>query len=384
MRLFRTSAIIGASALLVVTALPGLASAKNRGKDHDDSSAKVLLTDLASPKGLAVTQERDLAIGQGAFADPTQPPAGPVLVFDLHGRDKGSVTPVTEPANLVDVAISPKDGTGWAIAADGTLLHQLADGTIVPVRNIPEYQSTDPDPVDRDQPPNPIESNPYGLTIARNGDALVVDAAGNDLLRFTPDGDGITMARFDVETISTDHLPPGTIPGDPTEIEAEAVPTTVTVGPDGSIYVGELKGFPFRVGTSHIWKIKRNAEDAWCSTDEPDYSCRVYDDGYTAIQDIAFDKNGTLYVYQLAADGVLAFEEGFATGAFPPAVLLEVRPGRHHHRGDRRTELAAGELSQPGGVVVARGDVYVTDGMFSNGRLLKIDDDDHHGDYDDD
>ncbi len=376
MRHVRKTAIISASALLMVTTLPGYASAKERKDEREnESSAKVLLTDLASPKGLAVNQDRNLVVAQGAFADPTLPPAGPVLVLDIHGRDKGTVTPVTDPANIVDVAISPKDGTGWAIAGDGTLFHQLLDGSIVPVGNIPEYQAGDPDPVDQDRPANPTESNPYGLAIARNGDALVADAAGNDLLRFTPEGVPSTVARFDVETLSTDNIPPGVIPDLPAEVEAEAVPTSVNIGPDGAIYVSELKGFPFRVGSSHIWRISKNAQDAWCSTDEPDptNSCSIYDSGYTGIQDFAFGTKGKLYVYELAADGVFAFEDGFATGVFPPAVLLEVRNSRH---GQKRTELAAGQLSQPGGVVVTRGKVYVTDGMFTIGRLLKIDDDD--------
>ena len=72
-----------------------------------------------------------------------------------------------------------------------------------------------------------------------------------------------------------------------------------------------------------------------------------------------------LYVYELAADGVLAFEEGFATGEFPPAVLLEVR-GRN-----RRGARLRGELSQPGGIVVDGQRVYVTDGVFTGGRLLE-------------
>jgi hypothetical protein len=372
MRHVRTTAILSASALAVLTTMPGLASAHDRW-DHDDAStAEVLLTDLVSPKGLDVNQDRDLVIAQGAFAPPEA--AAPVLVYDTHGRDKGTVTPVTDPANLVDVAISPKDDTGWAIAQDGTLLHQLADGTVVAVASIPTYQLTDPDPVDQDVPSDPSESNPYGLAVARNGDALVVDAAGNDLIRFTPEGVGTTMARFDVETTPTDHVGDPTLP--PT-IDAEAVPTTVTVGPDGAIYVGELKGFPFRPGTSHVWRIKRNAVGAWCSVNEkdPTRSCKVYSEGYTAIQDIAFDdRNGDLYVYELAADGVFAFEAALdptGPGIFPPAVLIRSRWGRFY---EHKTELAAGLLSQPGGVSVTRGNVYVTDGVFTSGRLLKIDD----------
>jgi hypothetical protein len=250
------------------------------------------------------------------------------------------------------------------------LFHQLADGMIVDVLNIAVYQATDPDPIDHDDPPNPTESNPYGLTIMRNGDALVADAAGDDVIRVTPDGVAITVARFDLQAIETDHIPD--FPGGPT-FDAEPVPTTVTIGPDGAIYVGELKGFPFRPGSSNIWRIKPNAKDAWCSVNEkdPTHKCSLYS-GYTAIQDIAFDKNnGHLFVYELAADGVAAFEAGLEPGGvFPPAVLLEVK--QNHWRRDKRTELAEGELSQPGGIVVVNGKVYVTDGVFTTGRLSRI------------
>ena len=72
-------------------------------------------------------------------------------------------------------------------------------------------------------------------------------------------------------------------------------------------------------------------------------ACTVYQSGLTAIQDIAFDdRTGRLYVYELAEDGVLAFEAGFETGMFPPTVLLPIRNiGR---RSEQRSELAAGQL----------------------------------------
>jgi hypothetical protein len=366
----RVRGIVGVCGVTALVSLVAVPSPVLAGGDHSGHrpSATVLLTDLSSPKGLAVNGDRNLVVSQGAFGAP-----GPVLVYALHGPGKGTATPITDAFGLVDVAVSPVDDTGWAIGGDAHLYHQLGDGSIVDVLDIPGYQLTDPDPVDHDDPPNPTESNPYGLAIARNGDALVADAAGNDLIRVTPDGVAVTVARFDLESISTDHLPPD-FPGGPLPptLDAESVPTTVVIGPDGAIYVGELKGFPFRPGTSRIWRIKQGAQGAWCSVNTPDpsHKCSLYSSGYTAIQDIAFDRSsGRLYVYELAADGVLAFEDGLATGTFPPAVLLEVKPGWH---GDRRTELATGELSQPGGVVVRKGKVYVTDGVFGVGRLLRI------------
>jgi hypothetical protein len=317
--------------------------------------AEALLTELSSPKGLAVDTDGNPVVGQGAFGPP-----GPILTYIVRGRDRGATVPVLEEAAVIDIAIGP-DGAGWAIGSDGNLYRE-AEGLVQMVLDIRAYQSTDPDPVDQDDFAE--ESNPYGLTVLPSGDALFADAANNDVVRVTPDGDATTVARFDLEPMSTDHLGD---PGLPATLTAEAVPTSVTIGPDGFAYVGELKGYPFRPGTSHVWRVDPDAEGAWCSVSTPDPDCSVDAGGFTAIQDIAFHPhNGRLYVLELAADGVLAFEEGLGTGEFPDAVLLEVK--RH-----RRTELAAGQLSQPGGIALARnGSVFVTDGVFTQGRLLRI------------
>jgi hypothetical protein len=339
----------------------------------NQSKAEVLLDGLSSPKGLSANAQRELIVAQGAFGPP-----GPVLAYATRGRDRGTAFEVTDPFGLIDVAISPADDSGWALAPSGpngeVHIFQSIQGQIFDVADITTYQLTDPDPVDRDMPPNPVESNPYGLAVADNGDALVADAAGNDLLRVTPQGEVTTVARFDVEEVATDLVPPDVFPFPlPDVIEAEAVPTTVTIGRDGAIYVGELKGIPFRPGSSNIWRIEPWADQAWCSTDEPDPTgaCTLFATGFTAIQDIAADRHsGRMYVLELAAAGVFAFEAGFATGEFPNAVLLELKQGQTG--ASKRSELAAGALSQPGGVVVLQGQVYVTDEVFTGGRLLHV------------
>jgi hypothetical protein len=73
-----------------------------------------------------------------------------------------------------------------------------------------------------------------------------------------------------------------------------------------------------------------------------------------------------MFVLSLAKYGVLAFEEGLETGAFPPAVLTAVTPYG-------TWEMGKGKLSQPGGVVVGRlGRVYVTDQVFTGGRVVEV------------
>jgi hypothetical protein len=322
------------------------------GGHNNNSEAKELLTGLSSPKGI------DTFLGQPVVAQGAFGPPGPVLIH-LQSFFGSHTFEVTEPLNLVDIAIA-HDGSAWLLGADFVLYRKTFWGDPQPVANIAEYQLTDPDP--DNQADDPSESNPYGLAVLPNGDALVADAAGNDVLRVTKRGDISTFARFAPELISTDHIPGFPAPF----IDSEAVPTSIAVGRDG-VYVGQLQGFPFRPGTSEIYKIPFWADGAVCDTDGPSKDCKVAVNDLTSIQDIALDKwSGKFYVYELAEEGAGAFEEGFETGVFPPAVLLEVR-------GDHRRELAAGQLSQPGGVTVGLfGKVFVTDGMFSDGRLLTV------------
>ena len=349
-RTLRISRLGAACAALLVLMLIGstVAIAKQDPKE--------LLTGLSSPKGLTLDVHGNPVVGQGAFG-----PAGPVLKYKLRGPHRGDTVELTDDVNVVDIAFG-SDGGGYAIGGDAHLYRVQPDGSVLDILDVPAYQAEDPDPVDQDYFAE--ESNPYGLAVLPEGDALLTDAANNDLLRVTAEGAATTVARFDLEEISTDHLGDDNLP--PT-LTAEAVPTTVAVGPGGFAYVGELKGYPFRPRSSHIWKVDPDLEGAWCSVNEPNADCTIYAKGLTAIQDIAFNhRNHKLFVYELAAKGVLAFEEGFSSGDFPPAVLLRIRHGE-------RTRLAVGQLSQPGGVTVGRhGAVFVTDGMFTDGRLLRV------------
>lgn len=350
-RLIRVLAVPAALAAVVLAAGPASAVA----------APVVLLDRLSSPKGLDVDPAGNPLVGQGTFGPP-----GPVLAYQLHGKGHGTATELTEPVNVTDIAATD-DGAGWAIDGEGTLYRQpVIGGAAVAVLDIIAYETAHPDPYNNDPTAPADESNPYGLTALGN-DVLIADAANNSIIRVNPAGTATTIARFSSEKVATDHLGPDS--GLPPTLDAEAVPTSIAVGPNGDVLVGQLMGFPFRPGSSHVWRLDPSiGDEVLCSVAMPEAGCSVYATGFTAINDIAYDtRSGTLYVYELAAGGVLAFEAGFEAGDFPAAVLLRV------HRG-KRTELAAGQLSQPGGVAVGRdaGHVLVTDGMFTEGRLLDV------------
>ena len=195
-----------------------------------------------------------------------------------------------------------------------------------------------------------VDTNPYGI-LALAGKQVVADAGGNALNQVLANGQISTLAVFPNRLVPAPPflgLPPGTM------IPMDAVPTTVVLGPDGNYYVGQLTGFPFPVGGANVYRIP--AEGGVPT---------VYLGGFTAIIDIAFGPDGSLYVLEIAKNGLLA--------AFSPAfdftgALIRVAPD------GTRTELDV-DLFAPGGVAVGSdGALYVTNNSIfcGIGEVLRI------------
>jgi hypothetical protein len=209
----------------------------------------------------------------------------------------------------------PGDQKIWRVKRNGELFF-VADLAAFEVANNPHPATT--------------ESNPFDVAELGNGKALVADAAGNTLLKVQADGTSIkVVAVFPDELVPTSNAkklvgcPNPPVPEDaeicglPDMIPTEAVPTSVAVGPDGSFYVGELKGFPFPLGESRIWKIDRDARDVQCG-ESP--KCKVVFDGFTSIIDLAFGPDGKLYVAQIEDASVFALETGEGANAIGGSV----------------------------------------------------------------
>jgi hypothetical protein len=212
-------------------------------------------------------------------------------------------------------------------------------GAVKPIADLNAYEAaSNPDKGE-------VDSNPYGILATPFG-AFVTDAGGNDLLKVTKHGKVSTVAVFGPRMVPSPLPPPA-----PAQVAMQAVPTTVTKGPDGALYVGELTGFPFVKGAARVWRIA------------PGKAPKVYATGFTNIVDIAFDRSGRLLVLQISKEGLLA---GDANGAL---IRVDVK------RGAKRTELAKGKLKSPGGVAVGGdGAIYVTNKSISagGGEVLRI------------
>jgi glucose/arabinose dehydrogenase len=169
-----------------------------------------------------------------------------------------------------------------------------------------------------------LESDPYGLAAYRGG-YVVADAAANDLLWVTRSGQIHVLAVFPVryETVHGKR------------VAAQSVPTSVAIGPDGAIYVGELTGYPFQPGTARIWRVM------------PGHSTRVFATGFTNITAIAFDHAGRLLVLEIDRDGL---QDAKGSGA-----LIRLDAAK------QRTVLATRGLVSPTGVAVSpSGAIYIS------------------------
>jgi hypothetical protein len=169
--------------------------------------------------------------------------------------------------------------------------------------------------------PAAVDSNPFDVEVLGGGHALVADAGGNDLLMVDANGQIDWIAVFPNEVVPTDDLktlagcpaaPPGLgfICGLPPALPAQAVSTSVAIGPDGAYYVGELKGFPAPRGRSRVWRVEPGARHVQCGSSP---ECTVVASGFTSIVDLAFGPDGTLYVVEFDEASWAAVEFGLAT-----------------------------------------------------------------------
>ncbi len=178
-----------------------------------------------------------------------------------------------------------------------------------------------------------LDSNAFGLEILSNR-AVMTDAGGNTLLQVDPNLTISTLAVF----------PPRNVigPGGAT-VPMETVPTSIAQGPDGSLYVGELTGFPFPVGGARVYRVPANGGTPV-----------VVAEGFTNIIDIAIGADGAAYVLEHDANSLLA----------PGNVgrLTKIGPF------GSRTELAAGQLFAPGKMAIGPDNaIYVTVNASSAG-----------------
>jgi hypothetical protein len=350
------------------------------------TSVEVVASGLDSPRHLAFGSRGDLFVaesgrgGSGPCFVGGEGPAcmgatGAVTKIDRSGRQsriaRGLASYANTPGNTNAIGphgitvlganrvfvtnggpTEPKDASGSPISRDtlaaqnpvadlfGRLLRVKHHGQIRKIADLWAFErDVNPDAVVG----NPaVDSNPVDVLFDR-GRFVVADAGGNAIDVVNHKGRVSNLAVF------ANRLVPNPFGGP--DIPMQAVPTSVVVGPDRQYYVSQLTGFPFPPGGANVYRVNPRTG-----------AVTVFASGFTNIMDLAFGKNGTLYVLEIDHDGLLS-------GSTDGGLFAVSRDGTK-----RQIALAPGSLTMPGGIAVGRDALYVTNnaGSPGGGQVLRI------------
>lgn len=297
-------------------------------------------------------------------------PDGSVLASDagsgVQEYRKGNLAAIAQLPGATDVAAIGRGDmfvvTSGGFGGDGRL-YRVARGSVREIADLAEFEATvNPDGAD-------INPNPFDVAVLNGGQALVTDAGGNSLLVVDQRGNIDWVATLPPQLVSTANVksllgcpgsgaPPCNLPA---MIPAQAVATSIAIGPDGAYYVSELKGFPAPTGQSRVWRIEPGARHAQCGTSP---ACSIALDGFTSIIDLAFGPDGTLYVVELEENSWFALElpPGNAVGGSVNACNLDT---------GSCTQLATGLFMSTAATVGKSGTVsVVTNGLIPGAAVL--------------
>lgn len=339
----------------------------------DASDAEVIASGLSNPRGIAFSASGGLYVaenGRGGAGPCVPSPVAPVprcygetgaiarilpeggfqrIIEGLPslalptGSAEGGPAKIAFQGNVAYVTMSwggdpaVRATLGGQGALFGTMLRITPAGTFQVVADVAAHES-------RENPGGgAVDTNPYGL-VALPGRRVVADAGANALIEVLANGRTRTFA-----------VPPALTPAPPSPGPRETVPTSVTEGPDGALYVGQLTAFPFWTGTASVLRFSSDGA-----------SVENYAGGFTAIIDVAFDAGGALYVLETATGQSTAFP--------PPIPGLGIGRLVRQCPGGARSVLLDG-LSYPGGLAIGPdGAAYVTNNGTSAtaGEVLRL------------
>ncbi|WP_294389906.1 ScyD/ScyE family protein [uncultured Sphingomonas sp.] len=288
-RVMKAALLCGA---MIVSAAPAAAA---------HYAASVFASDLNNPRGLAFGADGTLYVAETGYLDPSVPVEGGFRfmatgsITQVSGSGQSRIvtrlpsifsTAMGNTSGAADIAFGA-DGTGYVVVglgtnpanrpADSRLGHVLTftnNGTVADFADVSGVEG-------RLNPIGLPDSNPFHLAATPTG-LLVTDAGANTLNQVSASGGASIRAIF----------PPRFI-GQPLPL-SDSVPTGVTVGPDGTIYVAELTGFPFVPGAARIYSLAPRS-------DLPSLLAT----GLTNLTDLAFGPDGSLYALEYDVDGIL-------------------------------------------------------------------------------
>ena len=340
MRQSRKAAVTAAAAALVL-ASPTAALAGGGDDPDDGPPVSTVATGLDGPRQLSDYEDGKLVVAESDSGEVSSvdPHTGEVTTL-LSGLP--NVQGVDYRHGLLYVAVgeaAPEEEGGPATPPEGPsaeLLVADTDGNVLESYDLEQYElENNPDGQVQFVDGVPVDalSNPFSV-LAQRHRILVADGGANDVL------------AIDRETgeISTFFVPPtvddveGCIGAEnnPGTTGCDSVPTEITQGPDGLIYVGTLGAE--RPGAGRVYVLDHHGDVV-----------RVIE-GLDGVTGVAVGRNGAVYVSNLLEGA----PEGPPAADFDPATVGQLV---RIDEDDTRTTL---QVTMPVGLEIEDGQLYST------------------------
>ena len=149
--------------------------------------------------------------------------------------------------------------------------------------------------------------------------------------------------------------------------QSEPVPTSITTGPDGALYVSNLGAIPYPKGYAYITRVADPTSTTGFDGQIPSGTAQTFASGLTEVQSLSFDAQGNLY----------ALEYLNANGIYSPTAPADLPPSRLIRIGTDgvRTTISGDELKLANYVKVdqATGDIYaaINNADTTNGQVIR-------------
>ena len=349
MRYFRTAAGAAAAMALVVVS-PATASAGDDHHDHHEHGEPIttVASGLDGPRQLSGYTEDRLLVAESD--------SGEVSTVDRHTgavrtilSGLGNAQGVDYETGRIFVAVGaagppPEDeGAPPAPPAAGgysqVLVEATPGGKIVRTFDLLQYERDhNPDGQRQfDDAGEPIEtlSNPFSV-LAQKHRVLVADAGANAVL--SVDRRTGEISTFFVPPVVTDTEECATAENNPGTVGCDPVPTEISEGPDGTIYVGTLGAEA--PGAGKVYVLDTHGEQL-----------DVIED-LTGVTGVTVDYHGTVYVSNVL--------EGMPMGEGPPPADFDPSTVGQLTRITPDGERAVAEVTMPTGLEVETLDLYAS------------------------
>lgn len=307
----------------------------------------VLVDGLAAPRGLSLTHDGRLLIAETG--------GGRILEVDPDGdvRAVASGLPHSLDSGPGNAYPAGPSAAGYIDNELQVLVGEFRGDRFARLYRVADTESYEPITAPNDAFSAAVDrfANPFDMTPAPDiGGWIVSDSGRNALVAVGGNGEVSDYAIFQRFSSPVREAP------------IEIVPTGINRGPDGSLYVGSLTGFPYPEGEAAVWRVTDLNQDG----DAMDAGeVEVYVSGLTTVTDVAFGDDGALYIAEFSSD-----MQSVITGGDIAENAPRFRGRVLRWQGNELSVVIDGLVS-PTGIVVSGNVLYVSEEFA--GRVVRID-----------